>query len=143
MAKTAPRRLQVSTRSLLLLIALFALFLALRQTYILGSESAATAIARAHQLPPLLATLAAIACVIGQTTPQIGRLAFTGSFTSLLAAAALTVEIAEDLRRSSDYWNWRRDWPIFLQIVGGHAILGGLIGFGLGYLRRTFMSRQR
>lgn len=142
MAKNGPRRLQVSIRSLLLLITLFALFLAVRQTYILGSENAATAIARAHQLPPLLATLAVSACLIGQTTPHLLSLALIGAVISLLAATALTVEIAEDLRRTSDYWNWQRDWPICLQIVGGHAVLGGLIGLSLGYLRRTFMWRQ-
>jgi hypothetical protein len=142
MAKNAPRRLQFSIRGLLLLITLVALFLTLRQTYILGSQSAATAIARAHQLPPLLATLAVSACLFGPATPRFGPLALIGALTSLLVAAALTVEIAEDLRRTSDYWNWQRDWPTFLLIAGAHAILGTLIGLSLGYLRLTLISRR-
>jgi hypothetical protein len=131
---------QFSIRGLLFLLALASIFLALRTSYVFGHELSEV-IRRAHQLPPLIATLAVLICIVCRSVTRMRSLVLVGLCTSFVVVVTLVVEIAEGLRKGYGYWNWWNDLPTFFEIVGAHAAIGGAIGLGSAVLLRVFPKR--
>ncbi|QDU30410.1 hypothetical protein ETAA8_55500 [Anatilimnocola aggregata] len=133
---------QFSLQTLLILIALVGLFFALRQSLVIESPNP---IGRAHLLPPLLTAIAVAIGLKRSSAASFVSFAVLGACVSTVVAAALAIEIAEELRRMK-YWNWASDFSIFCRIVAIHAIVGGVIGLvfvGLFKMFGTWRSQVR
>lgn len=129
---------QISLPSLFILIGLVSLFLALRQSFVFTDSG--NPIARAHLLPPFVACLAVVLDRIRYHNSSFKSSAILGAVASTIVATALTIEIAEGLRRIR-YWDWVSDLPTFCFIVGGHAVLGSLLGCVIAGVFAAFQLR--
>src|SRR5262245_42455020 len=118
---------QFSLRTLLVVLTAAALYLALRQSF-------AAPTAEPTINPVLLPLLFAALLVAGNYRPtptlQILRPVAWGACTSALVAAAVTIEIAEQIRHMEpNYWNWYSDIPALIFIMSWYALVGGTVGF--------------
>jgi hypothetical protein len=110
-------RRQFSLRTILVIIAFVALFLALRKAYVFDTHAASSTISRAWQMPSLFAGLTVAASLIGSSESRVKRSIALGAIIATIVAAELATEIAEGIRRTSTYWIWsatgRSSWQLY------------------------------
>ncbi len=123
--------------NLFVFITIVAVFLGLRQTFLVGNLS--TTSTRAHCLPPLFAMIFGVwSCVDAgrrRASPLL-LLKIVGSAVlgAVFVAIALVSEFGETLRRI-DYG----DWPVLLPVVLTHAVYG--LGIGVILLLARWLNQ--
>ncbi|MGI8981553.1 MAG: hypothetical protein ACR2FY_20190 [Pirellulaceae bacterium] len=149
--KKLPRSLQFSLRFLLYVTTLIALFYALRRSYLMTAFDLDDAVARARNVPAVLALVAALlsalfspSCSESRWSPAF-RGVILGASVGSLSCLALIIEFGESLRQM-DYWNWWRDWPRVAPHLSVATLQGGAIGafvLQLGWVLRFVLSRRK
>lgn len=131
---------------LLFATVVIAVFLGLRNGYVLAATDPASAIDRAWWVPWAMAVMvSAFVCAQCPASTRrrtiIGHAALSGGCAAALAAAILGYEITASL---GSYWNWRSDFGYFAIFVIGRAlIIGALIGASLGAFWGISAPRRR
>ena len=112
-------RLQFSLRSLFFLALLVAVFMGLR------SFKMTSRLNHIFAVPPIIGSMGGFYAGYSarrqkeRAAAVVVKSAKFGALLGFISAAALMIEVGEDVRRSSngEYWNWLRDFPIACKIL--------------------------
>jgi len=136
-------RLRFTIRTLLVLTASVALFLALRIIYVFPVPSdGGMYFNRGKDVAYLFAGLGALyACVISHANGlrkrgMVLRAVLHGAAAALVCSAVLGIECAERFRRVyPEYWQWPRDWAEFAgEVILWETFVGSVVALSVALL---------